>query len=151
MTEIVPRRPAVAAPLPIVADLERFQDMLLGQLAAAGLPVEGVLVAVEEREQALVTIGNALRALPSEERSRSYYVSKMVTAAAVGLFDAALNYLWNETISELRRRITGYDLTYFYDVAVSADARKHLSNAEDLPKVNDIDLLRGALAIGLLT
>lgn len=135
-----------------MADLERFQGMLLDQLAAAGLPTDGVLVALEEREQALTSMGAALVSLPYDERGRSYYVSKMVAAAAAGLFDAALNYLWNETVGELRRRVAAYDLTYFFDVAVpSADARRHLSDVDDLPKVNDIDLLRGALTIGLLT
>ena len=31
----------------------------------------------------------------------------------VGLFDAALNYLWDELVSELRRRVAGFDLAYF--------------------------------------
>lgn len=37
----------------------------------------------------------------------------MIAAAAVGLFDASLNYLWDETVSELRRRVAGFDLSYF--------------------------------------
>ena len=152
MSELERRESEQVEVAPVTADLERFQDMLLGQLAAVGLPTNDVLVNVEEREQALATMDGALKSLPISERGRSYYISKMVAAAAVGLFDAALNYLWNETVAELRRRVTGYDLAYFYDVAVSsADARKHLIDADDLTKVNDIDLLRGALAIGLLT
>ncbi|MGW3638571.1 hypothetical protein [Streptomyces sp. NPDC005143] len=137
---------------PAVDDLERFEEMLLEQLADAGLPTEGVLVDLAEREQALASFGGALRRLPMSDRGRSVYVSKMITAAAAGLFDAALNYLWNETVGELRRRVAGYDLAYFFDIAVpSHDRRKHLSTEDDLVKVDDIDLLRAAREIGLLS
>lgn len=149
MTEIVP---ADGAEVEVHGDLQRFEQMLLDQLASAGLPIGGVLVDLDEREQALDTLGRALRRLPVEERGRSYYVSKMIAAAAAGLFDAALNYLWNETVGELRRRVANYDLAYFYEIAVpSPDRRKHLSSVEDLAKVDDYDLLRAALQIGLLS
>lgn len=39
--------------------------------------------------------------LPDNVRGRSQYISKMVAAAAVGLFDAALNYMWNELINSM--------------------------------------------------
>lgn len=149
MTEIVPTSGARVA---VHGDLQRFERMLLDQLAAAGLPVDGVLVDLDEREQALITLEGALRRLPVEDRGSSYYVSKMIAAAAAGLFDAALNYLWNETVGELRRRVANYDLAYFYEIAVpSPDRRKHLSTVEDLTKVDDVDLLRAALQIGLLS
>jgi len=88
VTEIVP---AGGAEVQVHGDLQRFEQMLLDQLASAGLPVAGVLVDLEEREQALTTLDRALRRLPVGERGRSYYVSKMIAAAAAGLFDAALN------------------------------------------------------------
>jgi hypothetical protein len=75
----------------------------------------------------------------------------MVLAAAVSLFDAALNYLWDETVNELRRRVVGYDLAYFYDIAVASDVRKHFSDPEDLARVQDADLLRACRVIGLLS
>src|SRR5262249_48640472 len=55
-------------------------------------------------------------------------------------------------VGQLRRRIAGYDLAYFFEIAVPPpDRRKHLSTEEDLAKVDDIDLLRAALQIGLLS
>ena len=48
---------------------------------------DAVLVDLDEREQALRTMGGALRRLPVGERGRSIYVSKMIAAAAAGLFD----------------------------------------------------------------
>lgn len=150
MSELVPFETNGA--VEIHGDLQRFEHVLLEQLAAAGLPTDDVLVDLDEREQALATFSTALRRLPPEERGRSIYVSKMIAAAAAGLFDAALNYLWNETVRELRRRVAGYDLAYFFEIAVpSPDRRKHLSSEDDLSKVDDIDLLRAARQIGLVS
>jgi hypothetical protein len=135
----------------VVSDLERFQNTILAELDAVGLPTKGVVVDLEERGTLLNSLGGALRRLPEEDRGRSLYVSKMIVAAAVGLFDAALNYLWDETVNELRRRVIGYDLAYFYDIAVLGDMRKHFSGPDDLPQVQDVDLLRACREIGLLS
>lgn len=149
---MVPRTPAAAASAAdVVADLERFQNTILEQLDAVGLPTDGVVVDLGERETLLTSLGGALRRLPEEDRGRSLYVSKMIVAAAVGLFDAALNYLWDETVNELRRRVIGYDLAYFYDIAVLGDMRRHFAGPDDLPQVQDADLLRACREIGLLS
>lgn len=142
----------VVASSDISRDLQHFEAVLLERLAGAGLPTDGVLVAVFQRQLVLGNLGAAIEAISRPARERSYYISKMIAAAAVGLFDAALNYLWDETIAELRRRVAGYDLTYFFDVAVPApERRKHLTSAEDLSQVQDVDLLRAARDIGLIS
>lgn len=41
----------------VSGDVQRFEGMLFAQLAAAGLPMDGVLVELEERHQALVSFG----------------------------------------------------------------------------------------------
>lgn len=56
---------------PVPGELQRFEGVLLQRLAAAGLPVEGVLVDLHEREQALSMMGGALRRLPHHKRGRS--------------------------------------------------------------------------------
>jgi hypothetical protein len=65
----------------------------------------------------------------------------------------ALNYLWDETIYELRRRVAQYDLDYFYDAAVgsSSEKRKKLHTEDDLVKIDDSALIRGAHEIGLIS
>lgn len=143
--EIEPRRD-------VALDLQQFEEVLLSQLGAAGLPTDGVVVTVEQRRRMLMNLEAALGDLPPEKRPTAHYVSKMIAAVAVGLFDAALNYLWDETVSELRRRVVGYDLAYFFDIAVpSPDRRKGLTSEADLARVDDVDLLRAAREIGLLT
>jgi hypothetical protein len=61
--------------------------------------------------------------------------------------------LWNETIYELRRRVAQYDLAYFYDAAVgsSSDKRRKLNTEEDLIRIDDSELIRGAHEIGLIS
>jgi hypothetical protein len=148
-TSATPEGQATAAD--VVADLQRFEATILDQLDAVGLPTDGVLVDLDERHMLLSSVGGALRRLPDGDRDRSTYVSKMIVAGAVGLFDAALNYLWDETVNELRRRVAGYDIAYFYDIAIQGDMRKHFQGAEDLPRVQDADLLRASREIGLLS
>lgn len=85
-------------------------------------------------------------------RSSSAYLSKFIAAAAVVLFDAALNYLWDETILQIRKRVMHYDLEYFFDNAVSnSDKRKKLKDEADLVKLDDFELIKGAKEIGLIS
>lgn len=74
-----------------------------------------------------------------------------MAAATAGLFDAALNYLWDETVYQLRKRIENYDIEYFYDVAVSTGKRKKLAGVEDLCKLDDSELIQGAKEIDMIS
>ena len=71
-------------------------------------------------------------------------MSKFIASTASGLFDASLNYLWDETILQIRKRVSQYDIEYFYDNAVTGDRRKRLKDENDLDKVDDYDLIKGA-------
>lgn len=129
-----------------------FETSLLALIGDHGLPTDGVLVGLDERADLLKNVTSGLRRLDKPDRSESLYLSKMVAAAASGLFDAALNYLWNETIAELRRRVARYDLNFFFDVAVKhQEKRKEFKTEEDLQLLQDFDLLAACLSIGLLT
>ncbi|MGV0737525.1 hypothetical protein ABQF35_11135 [Mycobacterium syngnathidarum] len=156
MSEIVPsgatNPPATTAVPGAAADLDRFEQAIRVELGRVGLPSDQVFVRVSERQAMLSNMGTVLANLNDEVLGRSYYISKMIAAAAVGLFDAALNYLWDELVNELRRRVVGFDLAYFYDIAAGgSDLRKHLKTDDDLTKIDDSSLLRAALEIGMLT
>ncbi|MEH6796689.1 MAG: hypothetical protein V7694_21400 [Rhodococcus sp. (in: high G+C Gram-positive bacteria)] len=141
--------PAAAGAL----ELDRFEVGVRGMLEGFGLPTEKLFVPVSERAAMVQNVPNILLELEAPVLARSYYVSKMVAAATVGLFDAALNYLWDELVSELRTRVVGFDLGYFFDIAAgnNNDLRKGLKAEEDLPKIDDAHLLRAVLNIGLVT
>lgn len=134
------------------AELEQFEGVLTTAMEVMGLPSDGVFVDFGERLAVLQNFEHAIARLKDEHRARSMYLSKFMAAVGAGLFDAALNYLWDETISELRRRVVGYDLSYFFDIAVQApDRRKQLATEEDLIRVEDYDLIRASNEIGLVS
>ena len=81
------------------------------------MPTANIFVPVKERETVFRNVPTVIESIPPEIRSRSIYISKFLSAVAGGLFDAALNYLWDETILELRKRVSQYDLAYFFDNA----------------------------------
>lgn len=141
--------PAPAEPF----DLERHEAGMLGVIGGFNLPTSGVLVPVSERVRLFSTAGPTLERLTPEYRSNSVYLSKFLAAVASGLFDAALNYLWDETVGELRRRVATYDLEYFFDVAVGGqpERRKRLSSESDLSKVDDQELIVAAQKMGLVS
>jgi len=153
MSNVARRSDAVTAPGDVLTDLQRFETVVLAQLQQVGLPHDSVFIDVTERQVMFNNLPAVLQGLDSDTLGRSHYISKMIAAAAVGLFDAALNYLWDELVSELRRRVYGFDLAYFYDIAAgtSGELRKHLKTEEDLTRIDDASLLRAAHEIGLLT
>lgn len=134
------------------ASLETFEEVLTQAMELLGLPSQGVMVSFEQRRRALTNFADAIELLDDAQRARSIYLSKFMAAVGAGLFDAGLNYLWDETISELRRRIAGYDVQYFYEIAVPApERRKQFQSEDDLVKVGDQDLIRASNELGLIS
>ena len=132
--------------------LQEFETELLGALDRVGLPSTDVLVGIDQRARVFQNYPGAIDLLDNDKRQQSMYLSKMLAAVAVGLFDAALNYLWDETVSELRRRIARYDLAYFFDIAVpSPERRRGLRSESDLAQLPDQDLIRASYEIGLVS
>lgn len=139
-----------------LADLQKsidgFSDPLAQYLKDIGLPTQDVLYPIEKRKQVISALQDALSVLPSEQREKSYYLTKFTVAIAAGLFDGAINYLWNETIAALRRLVLQFDLQYFFSIAKGIDSRnKKLATEEDLDQIGDHDLLETCRRIGLLS
>lgn len=135
------------------AQIKQFEDNLLEFMNQYGLPTDSVLVMVNERLKVFKNIEDVVEKIEDSQKKRSFYISKFLAASAAGLFDAALNYLWDETIYELRIRVAQYDLDYFFDTAVgaSSDRRKKLKDKDDLVKINDSELIKAANEIGLIS
>ncbi|WP_009630949.1 hypothetical protein [Synechocystis sp. PCC 7509] len=133
-------------------ELSSFELSVLRFLAEQGLPTEAVLVPVNERLTIFRNLVDVLSRINDQQKPHSIYISKFVAAVASGLFDAALNYLWDETILELRKRVSTYDISFFYDNAVnSPEKRKNLKDETDLHKINDSELIEGAKTIALIS
>ncbi|WP_260160809.1 hypothetical protein [Latilactobacillus curvatus] len=115
------------------------------------LPVDGIVANIPERSKIFRNLEDVVNEI-EHGRDTMIYLSKFIYATANGLFDAALNYLWDATINELRERIANFDVEYFYDVTVSnQDKRTKLSGPDDLQKIQDSDLLIGARKIELIS
>lgn len=159
MSDLSPTQPSsvshrnVATPANAGMDISYLEKAVEEMLKHLGLPAEKLLVPVPQRAALVENASRAISSLNNHSRERSHYISKMMAAATVGLFDAALNYLWDETITEIRNRVVGFDLRYFFDIAAgdNSDLRKSLKTEDDLPKIDDARLLRAALKIGLIT
>lgn len=139
-------------PVQFDKSIQAFNQPLAGYLSSIGLPTEGVLVTLDERRKVLRELESALQVLPADDRVKAYYLSKFSVAVAVGLFDAALNYLWDETIEALRRLIISIDLEHFFNVAERIDSkRKNLSSPDDLTQISAHTLLETCRRIGLIS
>lgn len=90
-----------------------YQNQLTEFLKLLKLPNDNILVDYRERKKVINYIPDIIDNIPEEKRASSYYISKLVAASGAGLFDAALNYLWDETISSLKRKISLFDFEYF--------------------------------------
>ena len=93
--------------------IQESNDMYLSVLHAVGLPTENVLSSLDERKIAIANLQFVIEKLNNKMIRESYYLSKFFVAVSTGLFDAALNYLWDETIKQLRIRVINGDTKYF--------------------------------------
>ena len=131
--------------------LDQYEEVLLQVIEHCNLPTNSIFVPVEERLKVFKNINDVVILINQQERTEAVYISKFVAAVSAGLFDAALNYLWDETIRQLRIRVAQYDIQYFYDLAVTTDKRNKLHDADDLNKLDDSELIKGAKEIDLIT
>lgn len=128
-----------------------FEQKMMGVYQAVGLPIDDILVPVQERKKVFKNFMDVLEYVPEHQLECAHFITKFMTAASVGLFDSALNHLWVETIKQLKLRIQQYDIDYFYDVAIPPERREEFSTLEDLDKVLEAELLEGARKIELLS
>jgi hypothetical protein len=131
--------------------LNEFETGLKQVLELHSLPTENVFVEIPQRVNVFKNLDTVLNQITAEEKQQSLYLSKFIASTASGLFDASLNYLWDETILQIRKRVSQYDIEFFYDNAVSGERRKRLKDENDLNKVDDYDLIKGAKEIGLIS
>lgn len=105
------------------------------------LPTENIIAETSDRKAIIKILPDLLLDIPAEQKRNANYLSKFVTASTIGLFDAALNYLWNEVIINLREKIVFYGLETFYDNAVGEKRRHEYNTIEDLSGIKDKTLL----------
>ncbi len=105
------------------------------------LPYNDIIAEESQRQSIAKNLPDLLGEIPNEKKASATYLSKFVAASAIGLFDAALNYVWNEVIINLRGKIVYYGLDVFYDNAIESNRREAYKKEEDLSSINDRRLL----------
>lgn len=129
-----------------------FNEPFTNYLINLGLPIEGVLAPIEERQIIINAIETEINKIAPDNRRFAVYLTRFLSSAAAGLFDGAVTYLWNETIKSLRKMISCYDLDYFLKVCTETNNRYHnLKTEDDLTLIADYDLLNTCNRMGLIT
>lgn len=124
--------------IPESAELLAADTTVFAQfLAQYGLPCDNVIAVDEERRVIAQNLPVFLNSLPAEEKRYARYLSKFVGATAIGLFDAALNYVWNEVVLNLQKKAVIYGLDLFFDAAVGGDRREFYSSEDDFRALKD--------------
>lgn len=124
MSAIVPKPPAPALPalpatvLPAIAALT----------SSLGIP-RAVLASDEEIEYAWRDLPRELREIPVPLRGE--LVARMCVAVSTGLFDGAMNYIWNAAIIQLRTKVRNFGLPIVAQILQSDFEEKHLLEQQD--------------------
>lgn len=129
--------PAIQNAQELAADTRAFTRYLQG----LGLPTDNIIASSDERDIIASSLPQFVASLGTEEKEGARYLSKFVAASAIGLFDASLNYVWNEVVLNLRKKVVIYGLDLFFDSAVGGAARSSYKSEEDLQGLKDTVLL----------
>lgn len=120
-------------------------------LSHYGLPTDNILSPFDQRRKVMTSLGDIIEIIPIDKRVKSEYLSKFTISVAMGMFDGALTFLWDETVKALRVMIVEFDLDYFYKVSLEFSSRyRGLKTKEDLEAISEHDLLEICRRIGLL-
>lgn len=95
------------------SELAADTNIFASFLEQFGLPTDNIIATTEERSVVSTNLPDFLNTLSPEEKRDARYLSKFVGATAIGLFDAALNYVWNEVVLNLRKKHQFMESIYF--------------------------------------
>ncbi len=123
MNEIIVREaPALPAlPTTVIPALEQLT-------AALGIP-RTALASTEEIEYAWRDLPRELREIP--EVLRGELIARMCVAVSTGLFDGAMNYIWNAAVLHLRDKIRTFGLPVVAQIKQNDFEEKHLLELQD--------------------
>jgi hypothetical protein len=104
--------------LPVLSDLT----------TSLGIP-RTVLASDEEISYAWRDLPRELRDIPIELRGE--LIARMCVAVSTGLFDGAMNYIWNAAILQLRTKVRNFGLPIVAQILQSDFEEKHLLELQD--------------------
>jgi len=126
--------------LPAITD--GTDDLLVQITDALGVPRE-VLPSKGEIDHTWSNLPRLLSKIPPELRDER--MIRLCVAVSVGLFDSAINYVWNSTIVELRQKIIRFGLP------IVAQLTSNSLDESKLVQMMDHELLKLCLELNLIT
>lgn len=129
------------------ADTTKFEEYL----QYLGLPTENIIASLPERQTIESNLPAFVQSLDTKTRSEARYLSKFVAGAAIGLFDASLNYIWNEVVLTLRKKAVIYGLDMFFDAATGGARRELYQTEDDLQGLKDNTLINTSRKLELIS
>ena len=125
MSAIVPSPPHE----PILPELPTtVLPTLIALTTSLGIP-RTVLASDEEIQYAWRDLPREIREIPAELRGE--LIARMCVAVSTGLFDAAINYIWNAAILQLRTKVRNFGLPIVAQIRQSDFEEKHLIELQD--------------------
>jgi hypothetical protein len=121
--------------------IESQVQMITTFLTELGLPSDNIIASNQEREIINKTLPAYITQLPNDLKQDARYLSKFVVGAGFGLFDYALNSIWNEVTLALRNKAITYGLDIFFDASVGGRMRELYNTDVDLAGLKDKTLL----------
>ena len=131
----------------LLTDTVKFEEYL----DHLGLPTENIIAELSERQVIEQNLPGFIESLSPEVKRDARYLSKFVAGAAIGLFDASLNYVWNEVVLNLRQKAILYGFDMFFDAAVGGSKREFYSTEEDLSGLKDNTLINTCRKLELIS
>ena len=126
-------------------------QLIVQFLKDVGLPHDNILASQSDRDVIAQSLPQLIANLPPEVKQGARYLSKFVVGAGIGLFDYALNSIWNEVVLDLHKKAIGYGLDIFYDAAIGGKNREFYSSEDDLRSLKDAVLLDTCTKLELIS
>ncbi len=133
------------------SDLAAETSVFVLYLQQFDLPTDNIIASTSERSIIASNLPSFLSTLSAESKRDARYLSKFVGATSIGLFDAALNYVWNEVVLNLRKKAEIYGVDMFFDAAVGGKNRESYKDADDLGGLKDSILLNTCRKLELIS
>lgn len=125
------------------AVIEQTTPALLSITEALGVP-RTLLASDDEIENAWESLPRLMKKIPPELRTEG--LARMCVAVSTGLFDSAINYIWNSSVIELRDKVKRFGLNVVEQVTDRSNFDEKV-----LLEMKDAELLTLCLKLNLIT
>ena len=132
----------VSRKVALPAVIDESESLLIQITGALGLPRD-VLPSQDQIAEAWERIPRILKNVPTSLRDERFV--KMCVAVYSGLFDAAVNYVWNAAVVELRNKVRRFGLDVIPQIL-----DKSKFDDSDLVELRDAELLDLCLKLNLI-